>query len=76
MLPQSYTISHGLCLNNFIQVLLINNQRYQVTQFRYINKYDEVSHCVRGGKVIGDMKYLTRSVKRAAEEVKIWTEKN
>ena len=30
MLPQSYKISHGLCLNNLLQVLLIGNQRYKV----------------------------------------------
>ena len=63
MLPQSYKFSHGLCLNNFLQVLLISNKRDQVTPFRYINQDDEVSHLVRGRKVIGDMKYLMRSVK-------------
>ena len=31
---------------------------------------------VRGRKVLGDMKYLMRSVKRAAEAVEIWTEDN
>ena len=76
MLPQYYNFSHGLCLNNFFQFWFIGNQRDQVPLFRYNNQDDEVSHCVRGGKVIGDMKYLTRSVKRAAEEVTIWTEKN
>ena len=42
MLPQSYTFSHALCLNNFLQVRLIDNQRYQVLPFRYINWADEV----------------------------------
>ena len=46
MLPQSYTFSHGLCLNNFLQVWLIGNQRDQVLLFRYINWADEVSHLV------------------------------
>ena len=30
MLPESYKFSHGLCLNNLLQVLLIGNQRYKV----------------------------------------------
>ena len=47
MLPQSYEFSHGLCLNNFLQVLLIGNQRDQVPPFRYIDWDDEVSHLVR-----------------------------
>ena len=76
MLPQSYTFSHGLCLNNFLQVLLICNQRYQVPPFRYINQYDKVSHLVIVMKVLGDMKYLMRSVKQAAGAVGIWTEDN
>ena len=76
MLHPSYKFSHGLCLNNFFQVLLIGNQRYQVPLFRYINWSDEVYHLVRGRKVLGDMKYLMRSVKRAAEAVGIWTEEN
>ena len=76
MLPQSCKIYHGLCLNNFLQVWLIGNQRYQVTPFRYINRYVEMSRLVRGRKVLGDMKYLTRSVKRAAKAVGIWTEDN
>ena len=63
MLPQSYTFSRGLCLNNFLQVWLIGNQRYQIPPFRYINWADEVSILVRGSKVLGDMKYLMRSVK-------------
>ena len=33
MLPQSYTFSHGICLNTFLQVWLIVNQRYQVPLF-------------------------------------------
>ena len=43
MLPQSYKFYHGLCLNNFLQVLSIGNQRDQVPPFRYINPDDEVS---------------------------------
>ena len=66
MLPQSYTFSHGLCLNNFLQVWLVCNQRDQVPPFRYINQADGVSHLVGLRKVIGDMKYLMGSVKRAA----------
>ena len=46
MLPQSYEFSHGLCLDNFLQVLLIVNQIYWVPPFRYINRGDEVSHLV------------------------------
>ena len=63
MLPQSYNFSHGICLNNFLQVWLIGNQRYQVHPFRYINRYDDVYNLVRGREVLGDMKYLTISVK-------------
>ena len=76
MLPQSYGFSHGLCLNNLLKVLLICNQRYQVPPFRYINRADEVSRLVLERKVIGDMKYLMRSVKQAEEAVGIWTEDN
>ena len=76
IITQSYTFSHGLCLNNFLQVLLIGNQRDQFTPFRYINQADEVSHSVRGRKVLGDMKYLMMSVKQAVEAVGIWTEDN
>ena len=76
MLPQSYELSHGLCLNNSLQVLLIGNQRYQVPLFRYINQDDEVSRLVRGIKLLGGMKYLMSSVKRAVEGVGIWTEDN
>ena len=74
MLPQSYKFSHGLCLNHFLQVWLIGNQRDQVTLFRCINQSDEVSRFVRGRKVLEDMKYLMRSVKRAAEAIGILTE--
>ena len=62
MLPQYYKISHGLSLNNFLQIWLIGNQRDQVPLFRYINQNDDVSHFVRGRKVLGDMEYLMRSV--------------
>ena len=76
MLPQSYTFSHGLCLNNFLQVLLICNQRDQVPPFRYINQADKVSHLFMVMKVLGDIKYLMRSVKQSADAVGIWTEDN
>ena len=76
MLPQSYNCSHGICLNNFLQVLLICNQRDQVPPFRYINWDDEVSRLVKVRKVLGNMKYLMRSVKQAVEAVGIWTEEN
>ena len=76
MLHQYYKFSHGLCLNNSLQVWLIGNQRYQVTPFRYINQAGEVSHIVRGSKVLGDMKYLIRQVKGATEAVGIWTEES
>ena len=76
MLPQSYAFSHGICLNNFLQVLLMCNHRDKVPPFRYINQADKVSHLVIVMKVLGDMKYLTRSVKQAADEVGIWTEEN
>ena len=76
MLPQSYNFSHGPCLNNFPQVLLIGNQRYQVPTFRYINWEYEEYRLVSSGKVLWDMKYLMRSVKRGEEAVGIWTEDN
>ena len=76
MLPQSYNISHRLCLNHFLQVLLIGNQIYWVPPFIHINRYDEVFNLVRGRKVPGDMKYLIRTVKQAAEVIGIWTEEN
>ena len=63
MLPQSYKFSHDRCLNNFLQVLLLGNLRYQVTLFRYINQTSGVSRLVRGRKVTGDRKYLIKSVK-------------
>ena len=56
MLPQYYTFSHGLCLNDFLQVLLTCNQRDQVPPFRYINPADKVSHLVILMQVLGDMK--------------------
>ena len=71
MLPQSYKISHGHYLNNFLQVLLIGNQRYQVPPFRYINQADEVYHSVRVIKVLGDMKYLMRPDKPSVEAIGI-----
>ena len=66
--------SHGHCLNNILQVLLIGNQKDQVSPFRYINQEDEVCNLVRGIKLPGDTKYLMRSVKQAAKAVGIWTE--
>ena len=76
MLPQSYKISHGLCLNKPLQILLIGNQRDQVTLFRYINWDDEVSHLVIGRKVLDNMKYIMRSVKRSYGAIVIWVEDN
>ena len=51
--------------------MLICNQRDRVPPFRYINQADEVSHLFIVMKVLGDMKYLMRSVKQAAETVGI-----
>ena len=62
MLPQSYTFSHCLCLNTLLQSLFIGNERDQVPSLRYIIRYDEGSRFVRGRKVLGNMKYLMRSV--------------
>ena len=76
MLHQSHEFSHGLSLNNLLQVWLIGNQRYQVPPSRYINYDDEVSNLVRLRKVIQDIKYLMRSVKLSGEAVGIWNEDN
>ena len=76
MLTHSYEFSQVLSLNNFLQFWLIGNQRDQVPPFRYINCDDELSHLVRGSKVLGDMKYLMRSIKLASEAVGICTEDN
>ena len=76
MLPWAYKISHGLCLNNFLQVWLIGNLRYQVPPLRYINQAGEVSHLVILRRFLGDMIYLMRSVKRSSEAVGIWTKDN
>ena len=76
ILLQFYGFSHGLCLNNSLQVLLIGNQRDQVPPLRYIDQNDKVYHLVKGRKVLGDMKYLTRPVQLAVEGVGIWTEYN
>ena len=76
MLPQSYTFSHDLCLNDFLRVWLIDNQRYQVSPFRYINWDDGLSHLVRGRKVIWDMKQLMKSVKQTEKAAGTWTEDN
>ena len=76
MLPQSYKFSHGLCLNNLLQVWLIGNQRDETPPFRYINKADGMSYFVRGSKVLGDMEYLMRSVKRVADAIGVRNEDN
>ena len=73
---QSCEFSHGLCLNNFLPIWFIGNQIDHAPLFRYINGGGEVSCLVRGRRVRGDMKYLMRSIKRAAEAVRIWTEDN
>ena len=62
MLPQSYKFSYVICLNDFLQVWLIDDQRYHVPPFKYINQDDEVYHLVIERKVLGDMKYLIRPV--------------
>ena len=62
MLLQSYKISHGICLNNFLRVWFIGNKRYQVQPFIYINWADEAYNLVRGRKLLGDMTYLMMSV--------------
>ena len=54
----------------------MGNQRYQVPLLIYINQAGEVSHLVRGSKVLRDRKYLMSSFKRAAKAVGIWTENN
>ena len=56
--------------------MLICNQIDQVPPFRCINQDDKVSRLVIVIKVLGDMKYLMRSVKQAVDAVKIWTEYN
>ena len=76
MLHQSYEFSHGLCMNDLLQVWLIGNQRYLVPLFRYINRDNDLSCLVIERKVLGDMKYLMRLDKRAAEAVGICTEEN
>ena len=74
MIPHSYTFARGICLKGFFRVWMIGNQIYRVTPFKYINHTDEVYCLVRGSKVLGDMEYLMRLVKRSAEAVGIWTE--
>ena len=76
MLPQSNKSSRGLFFTLFLQVLLIFNQRDQITPFRYINQDYQVSRMVRVRKFLGDMKHLMRSVKRIVEAVGIWTEES
>ena len=74
ILPRYYKTSPGRFLNNFHQVWLISNQRDHVTLFRYVNWDDDVSHLVRGRRLLGNMKYLMRSVKQESEAVGIWNE--
>ena len=76
MLPQPYKFSHGLFWIISFRFCLIFNKRYQVTPLIYNNCVDEVSRFFRGRKLLGDMKYLMRSVKQAVEEVGIWTVDN
>ena len=76
ILPQTYKFYYDLCLNNLPQVLLIGNQRDQVTSFRCINQADDVHHFFIGRKVLRDMKHLMKPVKQEAEEVGIWTEED
>ena len=76
MPTQSYELSYGLCLNNYFQGWFIGNKRYQVQPFIYINWADEAYNLVRGRKLLGDMKYSMRPVKRASEAVGIWTKEN
>ena len=57
MILQYYELSQRVCLNNPLQIQLIGNKIYQPPPFRYINWDDELSRLVRGGKVLGDMKY-------------------
>ena len=44
--------------------------------FRYINQADTVYHLVIVMKVLGNIKYLMRSVKQVADTVGFWTEDN
>ena len=73
MLTQYYKISHCVCLNNFLQVWLISNQRDPVNLFRYINWANEVPPLVRERTVVVDINCLMRLVILAAEAVGIWT---
>ena len=75
-IPQSYQFSHRFCWNNFLQVCLLVNQRYQVSLLIFINRTEEVYRLVRGSKVIGDKKYLMNSDKQLEEAVRIWTKDN
>ena len=75
MLPQSYTFSHGLCLNHLLHVLLICNQKDQVLRSDISIRLIRFN-LVMVIKVLGDVKYLMRSVKRAVDSVGIWTEEN
>ena len=76
MILQYYKVSHGLCLNNFLQILLICNQKYQFPPFGYIIQDYDVSHLVRVRKVTGHMKSLMRLVNRGVEAVEICTDDN
>ena len=55
---------------------VMGNQRYQAHPLRYFNQANEVYHLFIERKVLGDMKYLMRSVKQGKETVGILTEEN
>ena len=70
---QSFSLFSLLCLSNFLQVWFICNQIDQVPLFRYIIWSGEVYPLIRERKVIGDIKYLMKSVKIAVGAVGVWT---
>ena len=53
---------------NFPSSLVNRQSKRPGPPFRYSNRDGKVSHLVRGSKVLGDMKDLTRSFKPAAEK--------
>ena len=69
MISESYTFSHGICLNSFLQFLLIGIQKDQAHPFRYTNQEGEVYHLLRRMKLLESTKYLIRSLKLAAQEI-------
>ena len=58
-------------MNNFPLVWVIGNKRDQVTPLIYNIRDDDAYHLVRGRKVLRGMEYLLRSVKQAANAVRI-----